>query len=291
MEDLGKTITEYRKKLNMTQKDLGEKLNVSAQAVSKWENGQAEPDASTLKKLGEIFKISTDELLGITPPADETAAAAVIEMPAPEPRIIERTVVQQKIINGYCETCNKPVGPNEYVVTGGGRTAQHIYCNECNKKRIHASHVAEYYDFKNENKRSLIFGPLIALGATALFCIIFMVIVKFEPLWATGLIAAGVFIGYLAFGIQVFWEDSVVLDIFLFFFKSFKLPGVIFTLDLDGLIFLILVKLGGAIITGLLSVLVFLFGLFFTPVASVFILPFAAIKRGVEASRLKEAAK
>lgn len=297
MEDLGKTITEYRKKLNMTQKDLGERLNVSAQAVSKWENGQAEPDASTLKKLGEIFKISTDELLGITPPADETAAAAVMDMPAPapaptpEPKVIERTVVQQKIINGYCEMCNKPVGPNEYVVTGGGRLSQHIYCNECNKKRIHAARSAEYNDFLRENKRSLIFGPLIGAGATALFCILFMVIVRLEPLWQTGLLAAGVFIGYTAFGIQVFWEDSVVLDIFLFFFKSFRLPGVIFTLDLDGIIFLIVVKLAGAIITGLLSVLVFLFGLLFTPVASVFILPFAAIKRGVEAGRLKDAAK
>ncbi len=301
MEDLGKTITEYRKKLNMTQKDLGERLNVSAQAVSKWENGQAEPDASTLKKLSEIFEISTDELLGITPPADETtdetaAAAAVTataaaEAPAPQPQIIRETVVQQKIINGYCEVCQKPVGPNEYVVTGGGRTAQHIYCNDCNKKRIHAYHVSEYEDYKRQNKRSLIFGPLIAAGVTLLFCIVFMVIVKLNPLWAAALVAVGVFIGWLAFGIQVFWEDSVVTDIFFFFFKSFKMPGVIFTLDVDGLLFLLFVKIGGAILGAILSVLVFLFGLMFTPVASIFILPFAAIKRSFEGRQLKKAAE
>ncbi|MDE6691731.1 MAG: helix-turn-helix transcriptional regulator [Clostridia bacterium] len=283
-------MTDYRKKLNLTQKDLGEKLNVSPQAVSKWENGQAEPDASTIIKLCEIFRISTDELLGNTPPAEEaavTAAAPVAEAPAPAPQIVRETVVEQKIINGYCEDCKKPVGPGEYVVTGGGRTSQHIYCNECNKKRIHASNVSAYAEFKRQNKKSLILGSLIALGVTALFCVVFMVIVKLDPMWVTALLAVGVFIGWLAFGIQVFWEDSVVLDIFTFFLKSFSFPGVIFTLDLDGIIFLILVKIGGAIICAILSVIVFLFGLLFTPVASVFILPFAAIKRGLEGRKLK----
>lgn len=287
MEYLGNKISKYRKQLDLTQKDLGDKLNVSPQAVSKWENGQAEPDASTIKKLCEIFKISTDELLGNNPPVKEAAVAAATQ-PVAE-RAAER-IVEQKIISGYCEICNKPVGPNEYAVTHAGRggSIQHIYCNECNEKRIHNARASEYYEFKRQNKRSLIFGSLIALGATAVFCILFMAIVKLEPLWATGIIATGVFAGYLAFGIQVFWEDSIVTDIFFFFLKSFRMPGVIFTLDLDGIIFLILVKIGGAILSAILSVIVFLFGLFFTPVASLFILPFASIKRVVEGKRLKK---
>lgn len=291
MESLGRTITEYRKKLSLTQKDLGEKLNVSAQAVSKWENGQAEPDASTIKKLCEIFKISTDELLDNTPPSDEVAATTVVAAPA-EPQVIERTVVEQKIINGYCEMCKKPVGPGEYEVTHSGRGGhiQHIYCKNCNAKRIHNARVSEYDDYKRQNKRSLIFGPLIGAAATLLFCIVFMLIIKLHPLWGTALAAGGVFLGWTAFGIQVFWEDSIVPDIFFFFLKSFKMPGVIFTLDLDGIIFLILVKLGGAILGAILSVIIFLFGLLFTPVASVFILPFAAIKRGLEGRKLRIAA-
>ncbi len=291
MENLGKRIAEYRKSADLTQKDLGDRLNVSPQAVSKWENGQAEPDASTIKKLCEIFRISTDELLGIAPHADETAATAVAAV-TPQPQIVKETVVEQKIINGYCETCKKPVGPGEYVVSHFGRGGvQHIYCNECNEKQIHAGRVAEYGEFKRQTKKSLILGTLIALGAAGVFCILFMVIVKLEPLWQAGIIAAGVFIGYFAFGVQLFWEDSVVGDIFLFFLKSFRMPGVIFTLDLDGIIFLLLVKIGGAILGAILSFLIFVFGLFFTPVASLFILPFAAMKRGFEGKKLKAAAK
>lgn len=285
MENIGNNITEYRKKLNLTQKDLGDMLNVSPQAVSKWENGQAEPDTSTIKRLCHIFKITTDELLGLAEPNRETAAAtATAEQPV-------QRVVEQKIINGYCETCKKPVGPNEYVVTGGGRTSQHIYCHDCNAKRLHAERVGEYNDYKKQNRRSFIFGPLIGIGAAAIFCILFMVIINLEPLWGAALIAAGVFVGYTAFGIQIFWEDSVVPDIFFFFLKSFNMPGVIFTLDLDGIIFLILVKVGGAILCALLSILIFIFGLFFTPVASVFVLPFAAIKRSLEGRGLKKAAQ
>ncbi len=286
MESIGNNITEYRKKMNLTQKDLGDMLNVSPQAVSKWENGQAEPDTSTIKRLCQIFKITTDELLGLAEPNQETAASAATAEPVAPP---VQQFVEQKIINGYCETCKKPVGPNEYVVTGGGRTTQHIYCNECNAKRLQALSEGRYAEYKRQNRKSLILGTLIGLGATAIFCILFMLIIKLEPLWAAALIAAGVFIGYTAFGIQVFWEDSVVPDIFCFFLKSFQMPGVIFTLDLDGIIFLILVKIGGAILGAILSVLIFLFGLFFTPVASIFILPFAAIKRAWEGRSLKKA--
>ena len=61
---LGKRIVNHRKKLNLTQDQLAEKLGVTAQAVSKWENDQSCPDIAMLPKLAEIFGISIDELLG-----------------------------------------------------------------------------------------------------------------------------------------------------------------------------------------------------------------------------------
>ena len=61
---LGLTISKLRKEKGMTQEELAEKVNVSAQAVSKWENDISMPDISVLPVLAEIFDVSIDELLG-----------------------------------------------------------------------------------------------------------------------------------------------------------------------------------------------------------------------------------
>ena len=66
-QTLGKRIAQNRKQLELTQEQLAEKLGVSPQAVSKWENDQSCPDISLLPKLAEIFGCSTDALLGCEP--------------------------------------------------------------------------------------------------------------------------------------------------------------------------------------------------------------------------------
>ena len=64
-QTLGKRIVSHRKRLGLTQDQLAEKLGVTAQAVSKWENDQSCPDITMMPKLAEIFGITSDELLGI----------------------------------------------------------------------------------------------------------------------------------------------------------------------------------------------------------------------------------
>lgn len=63
---LGKTLTNLRRAANLTQGELGERLNVSAQAVSKWENDISEPDIATLKRLAAIYGISVSEIVDPT---------------------------------------------------------------------------------------------------------------------------------------------------------------------------------------------------------------------------------
>lgn len=62
---VGERIKELRKKENMTQESLAEKLSISCQAVSKWECGVSNPDLSLIPHLTKLFNISADELLGI----------------------------------------------------------------------------------------------------------------------------------------------------------------------------------------------------------------------------------
>jgi len=60
---IGKFIAECRKKNNLTQMQLAEKLNITDRAVSKWENGKAMPDSGIMLDLCNELKISVNELL------------------------------------------------------------------------------------------------------------------------------------------------------------------------------------------------------------------------------------
>ncbi len=62
-EKIGKFIYDLRKKYNLTQAELASRLHVTAQAVSKWENGRGVPDIELLKKLSEEFDVSISELI------------------------------------------------------------------------------------------------------------------------------------------------------------------------------------------------------------------------------------
>ena len=60
---IGKFIAECRKKANLTQMQLAEKLSITDKAISKWERGVAMPDSSIMLELCDILSISVNELL------------------------------------------------------------------------------------------------------------------------------------------------------------------------------------------------------------------------------------
>lgn len=62
-EKIGKFIFDLRKQNKMTQKEFADKLNVTAQAVSKWENGRGIPDIEILHKISTEFKVNIDSIL------------------------------------------------------------------------------------------------------------------------------------------------------------------------------------------------------------------------------------
>lgn len=63
-ETFGQRFQRLRKRLNLKQEDIAEKVNVTSQAVSKWENDLSAPDISILPTLADILNVSLDELLG-----------------------------------------------------------------------------------------------------------------------------------------------------------------------------------------------------------------------------------
>lgn len=62
-KDFGKRLKEFRKRRNLTQKDVVSKIGVSEQALSKWENGECLPDVYNLILLARVLSISVDCLL------------------------------------------------------------------------------------------------------------------------------------------------------------------------------------------------------------------------------------
>lgn len=55
-------IRKFRKERNMTQGELGEKLGVTASAVTMWESGSREPNLSMVKKIANVFNCKVDDL-------------------------------------------------------------------------------------------------------------------------------------------------------------------------------------------------------------------------------------
>ncbi len=66
-ETFGQRLQRLRKQANLTQEDVAAKLNITFQAVSKWENDLTAPDISVLNELSDILNVSLDELLGKQP--------------------------------------------------------------------------------------------------------------------------------------------------------------------------------------------------------------------------------
>ena len=106
---LGERIAYYRRKAGYSQEGLAEQLNVSRQAISKWETGEATPDAERIIALAAVLGISTDTLLlGKEEPERPYTEAETVRQPAPMPewldhlpRHIGRLFREKGYIAGY----------------------------------------------------------------------------------------------------------------------------------------------------------------------------------------------
>ena len=68
---LGEVLKDHRTRCSMTQEFVAESLGVSRQAVSKWENGTADPSTSNLLKLAKLYGISPEDLIRSIQPEQE----------------------------------------------------------------------------------------------------------------------------------------------------------------------------------------------------------------------------
>ena len=77
--NIGEVIKRRRKIRNITQAELAELLNVTPQAVSRWEMGISYPDIAMVPKISEVLWVTADELLGIRPLSAERESVEDID--------------------------------------------------------------------------------------------------------------------------------------------------------------------------------------------------------------------
>ena len=133
---IGERITELRKLQNLTQGQLADALHVSRQAVSKWENGQSNPDSQNLIQLTEVLDTDIEYLTtgrktyGRRPPVvikTVETVEKVVEVPVVQ---VVETVVEKTVEKPTVQYIEKPVikkvfrvkyrrNPVEMAIVGG----------------------------------------------------------------------------------------------------------------------------------------------------------------------------
>jgi len=236
---LGEKVKELRARSGLTQKDLADKVAVTAQAVSRWEQDIVEPDIGTLKKLSEIFAVSLDLLLSNKPiPNKEpNTPPIIIQQVNPVPVIDQRRTI------GVCETCNRAILEGEKIHRHGYRSGRthhtRISCDSCETDRINSMRIEKI----NRTKKNRFWG----LTTSTLLSAIFLY-AGFEGLfegnwnifWGSLIFTYAIF----AFVFTMMAKNTFLNNFFseIFSWGFITLPGVIFSFDIDGLLFLITAK-------------------------------------------------
>ena len=100
-ESIGKTIRRLRKERGLTQEELAERLNITSQAVSKWESESGMPDISQIVPLASVFGVSTDVLFGLDTTTEESEAWEIVE----KAHAMERYGQRETYLAAYDELC------------------------------------------------------------------------------------------------------------------------------------------------------------------------------------------
>ena len=145
---IGKLIYDLRIKNKLTQKELADKLLVTSQAISKWENGRGIPDIEMLQRLSEIFNIDISELLSgnLKPKKENKKNKFIIILPLIITIIIFLLILILIKMNDTTEfKISKLASDNDLFNVKG------IIAYNNNKKSIYISKV-EYSNSKEEKE-------------------------------------------------------------------------------------------------------------------------------------------
>lgn len=286
---LGQNLREYRLEKKMTQKDLADTLFVSAQAVSRWENDEVEPSIDMLKSIATTLGISVETLINGKKEEKEEADINEIVVTKIEEEI--KPIQKEQPIN-QCVICHKDLFEGDAIYFPktyhrSGRTTKTTTktneprCESCHRKEKKAKEDASLQLAHSKSKKHRIhgfiwgtLGGLLALGAM-LYATINGMITSVD---LVGGIFLSILFGYALFALIfcAIVDNNFIGELFgnIVGF-SVRLPGLIFTLDLEGILWLLTVKLFLFILGVIGSILLFILALVVCGALAIFVFPFA----------------
>lgn len=264
---LGDKIKHYRNINKLTQKELADKVYVTAQAVSRWENNEVEPSIATLEELAKIFKVSISEFFGEAKSQPEVVVEKEIVYTEPKP------------VLGVCHKCNKPIyNGSEIRRTTDACGNNIILCRSCDEKqKKHELYCRIDFGLK-QRKLSFIWSPIFAV-----IMVVAAIIGITQAELGIGLaVGGGIALGVATFTLAscMFLKNNFICDL-VYWVASWgfvRFPGLIFSLDLDGIVWLITVKLAFWVLGGILAICSILLAGVIGGVFSLFTYPYAIVK-------------
>lgn len=277
---LGKKLAVLRKQHGLSQQNLGDELHVSAQAVSKWENDLAEPDLTTLKKLAQIYKVSIDLLLDADQDLSGAGGVDTEALATTVSEAVGKQLESKPQAIGYCKTCGIAVTKENY-----GAESPYVMCKSCYKTYLEGQTSERekkeevLREMKKQRRKSIFTG--IAFGILPLilaFVCVFSFPAEDTDTWVAFI--ACIVLSYCVFSfVATLRLDSPVQHMMLFMLtRSVKWPGIIFSFDLEGLFFLIGLKILFAALSFIVGVLLAVVGVIVGLIISPFVFPISIVK-------------
>jgi transcriptional regulator with XRE-family HTH domain len=306
---VGRNIRELREKKGVSQKDLSDILHVTPQAVSRWENDAVEPSIDTLRMMSSYFEVSLDTLLqkeALGPTTEEPLKPA--GEVAPEENSSEAKPVVHELV-GICARCGKAIYSDEKYGHGSKETRQRtgrgkhgsvttyyydpsistgsaLFCDSCCQLLENAkleAIKAHHAEAAEKDHKGMGWGLFAGIAGGVILALISIYFFSHGQAPVGGwLLALSPVLGYLLFALVyvLIVDNSFVSDLFMEIVSLgfVKMPGVIFSLDFDGIAFLIIVKILFAIIGFTIALAALVAGILFAGIFACFVFPFSRKK-------------
>lgn len=266
----GQKIKHLRTKSNLTQKELAEKMNVTFQTISKWESDTNEPDIESIRRLSNIFGCSIEYLFSEEIEEEKKEEPATEEEAVEKEDVKEQPVIEpeEKKEEQIGEPPAPPVEEKKEEVIPAEEKKEEI--KETKSVQTPVVNKGKKTFSQREDHKVLIWSIVACVVSFIISLVCFIVYRATVPtIWV---VLSPFIISYAVLAdVYCIFSDTYISDVFVSVAtKSIKFPGLIFSWSIDGLMWLIGMKILFAILGFFVSLAIISLAVFISAFLAVF---------------------